>query len=181
MNIHLGAGNNIKNGWVNCDCRPLPGIDKVFDVEVVPWPFSDGVASKIITHEMLEHLSWRNQAKVFKEIMRVLKKGGQIEIQVPDIGMMCANYVNNEICDCVPHKEPPEGFKSDPNCRECKGKGIVNPMRWLQALCGAQKHPWDVHRTMFTREYLDQLLQSAGLTVVRYDKHPYKLKVLAEK
>lgn len=180
--IHLGCGNKILEGFINCDIRPGPGVSRVFDLEKCPWPFEAATIDFIETCETLEHLSWRVQERVFVEMHRILVPGGRINLQVPDIGKMCHNYVNGEICDCVPHKaNTKEEFLASAGCEKCSGKGIVNPTRWLMAFCGAQKHPWDTHRTMFTREYLEELAAKSNLRVVKYDEHPYKLKALLEK
>lgn len=179
--VHLGCADKIMPGYVNCDSRSLPGVDKVFDMETFPWPFDSGTVGYILTMETLEHLSWRVQEKVFAEIYRILDVGGRISIQVPDIGQMCMDYVNGTICDCVPHKAADDGFKAKADCPKCAGLARVNPTRWVMAFCGAQKHPWDVHKTMFTKEYIEELTAKSGLKVVKYDAHPYKIKVLIEK
>lgn len=179
--VQLGAGEKPKAGFINCDCRKLPGIDKVFDLEKFPWPFDGGTVGYILTCETLEHLSWRSQEKVFAEMFRILDRKGHIHIQVPDIGAMCKNYVFNEVCDCVPHKSETDTFEAAPDCPKCEGVGKVNPTRWLMAFCGAQKHPADTHRTVFTKEYLEDLATKAGFVVLSYEDHPYKIKVLLEK
>jgi hypothetical protein len=93
---------------------------------------------------------------------------------------MCHNYVAGEICDCVPHKaNTREEFLAKADCDKCSGKGVVNPTRWLMAFCGAQKHPYDTHKTVFTKEYLQELADKSNLKVVKYDDHPYKLKCSA--
>lgn len=181
--LHLGAGPKVLDGYINCDCRDLPGINKVFDLEKdFPYPFEDDSIGHIHSEETLEHLSWRSQNRIFEQFQRILFKGGSVSLQVPDVGKMCENYVNKEICDCVPHKsETLEGFKAKPDCIKCGGKAKVNPTRWLMAYCGAQKHPWDTHKTMFTKEYMTELLTKHGFGDIKYEDHPYKIKVTAKK
>lgn len=181
MKINLGSGPNSKTGYLSCDSRKLPNVDKVFDFEVFPYPFKDSSVEEIYSCETFEHLSWRAQSKVFEELFRILKPKGLVNIQVPDIGEMCRNYVNNEICDCVPHKSETDTFHANPDCPKCLGKGKINPTRWVMAFCGAQKHPWDYHKTMFTKESMTNYLTSAGFTGIEYIYHPYKIKVKAIK
>ncbi len=180
IKIQLGAGNNIVKDCINCDSRQLCGIDNVFDLESsFPYPFPSNYADLIFTQETMEHLSWRIIPKVLNEIYRILKPNGIISIQVPDIGQMCVNYVNGEICECVPHKS--DYFFSDPSCKICNGKGKINPIRWLMALSGAQKHPWDIHKTPFTKEYINKLLIDAKFKNIEFQENIYKIKVKAKK
>lgn len=181
MKIHLGCGSKIIEGFVNCDSRKLPGVDKVFDMEKFPWPFEDGSISYVYTVETLEHLSWTIQKQIFREFYRILKDVGQVSMTVPNIGQMCKDYVDGAICECVPHKSKTDEFKANPNCKNCNGKGRVNPTRWIMAFCGAQKHPWDFHKTMFTKEFLEETCAKANLKVAKYEDHPYKLKAFLEK
>jgi hypothetical protein len=48
-------------------------------------------------------------------------------------------------------------------------------------MSGAQKHPWDFHKTMFTAEMMSKLLEDSGFTDIAYQEHPYKLRVSARK
>jgi ubiquinone/menaquinone biosynthesis C-methylase UbiE len=183
MKIYLGCGPKILDGYVNCDCRDLPGVNKVFDLEKdFPYPFTDGSVDHVFTEETLEHLSWRLIDKIFVEVHRILKIGGTILFQVPDIGEMCKNYVLNEICDCVPQKaKKTSDYKALPNCEKCKGKGKIHPQRWLLAFSGAQKHPWDVHKSIFTKEIMSEKLIKAGFKEIKFENNPYKIVVSAKK
>lgn len=182
MKLHLGAGNKIIPGYTNCDFRSLPGIDKIFDLETFPYPFKDNSVSYILTMETLEHLSFVHMPKIFKELYRILEPNGMLSIQVPDIGKMCEYYVNKEICPCVPHKVKNDAdFLPDPNCSLCKGTAKINNIRWTMAFCGAQKHPLDFHKMMFTKENMTDLLKSAGFDHIKFTDHVYKIKVVADK
>ena len=131
---------------------------------------------------MFEHIGWQQINKVFKETHRVLKKGGWLQLTVPNIGKMCEYYINGEICDCISHKEPEGGFKADPHCKKCQGKAKCNPERFRQSLAGAQKHPWDIHRNHFFKEPMIQEFTKLGFKV--QDVSPnnwYKIKLRATK
>jgi predicted SAM-dependent methyltransferase len=182
MKINLGAGPHAKPGFVNCDCRGLPGVDRVFDLADFPWPFEDRSAEYICSEETIEHLPYLVVENFFKECYRILAHGGSLYLQCPDIGTMCEMYAANEVCDCVPHKaERFEDFKSDPECPKCHGMARINFTRWLMAFIGAQKHEWDFHRMIFTREILHDYLKKAGFHNINFRNNIYKLKVTAVK
>lgn len=76
--INLGAGSLPKDGWVNVDLAPLPGIDVVCDLEQTPWPFEDDVAERVEAFDIYEHVyNWRG---FMAECHRILKVGGVLHI-----------------------------------------------------------------------------------------------------
>ncbi|MEM4160617.1 MAG: methyltransferase domain-containing protein [Thermoplasmata archaeon] len=90
--LNIGCGKDIKprsEGWINLDCIPLPGVDVVWDIKKTPWPFKDNQFDFIYCSHILEHIPHyigRDEDGliiVMKEIYRVLKPGGKIEIKVP--------------------------------------------------------------------------------------------------
>jgi predicted SAM-dependent methyltransferase len=80
LKINLGCGTNILAGWVNLDCKPLPGIDVVHDLNLLPLPFDNASVDEILCEDVLEHV---NYAPLLKECHRVLVSGGQLRIEVP--------------------------------------------------------------------------------------------------
>ncbi len=80
--INLGCGKDIRQGYVNCDIAPLPGVDKVFDLDSIPYPFADGEADEIVVSHVLEHLN-SPLPEVMDELWRILKPGGRLHIRVP--------------------------------------------------------------------------------------------------
>jgi SAM-dependent methyltransferase len=79
--LHIGAGNEILEGWVNHDVAALPGIDVVHDLEVFPWAFEDNQFSEVRMINVLEHLS--NMVKSMEEIHRITAPGAKVTIRVP--------------------------------------------------------------------------------------------------
>ncbi len=81
MKINLGAGNDIRDGYINHDITTLRGIDVVHDLNVFPWPWDDGSISEIVAMDVIEHLD--DFVRVMEELYRVLKLGGLLKIKVP--------------------------------------------------------------------------------------------------
>lgn len=81
MKINLGCSDKIMPGWINVDCRQLPGVDQVIDINAIPWPWKTNSISEILMSHVLEHLD--DPIAAIREIHRVLKPGGRITVYVP--------------------------------------------------------------------------------------------------
>lgn len=85
MKFNMGCGHNKKPGYVNVDAFPEGAPDQVVDLESLPWPWPDNTAEEMVFNHSLEHMG--GDPKVFlgimKEIYRVSKPGGVVQINVP--------------------------------------------------------------------------------------------------
>ncbi len=90
--LNLGCGKDIRSkedGWVNMDLITLPGADVVWDVKKIPWPFENNTFDLVFCSHFIEHiphyigLAEDGLIVVMKEIYRVLKPDGFLEIRVP--------------------------------------------------------------------------------------------------
>ena len=80
MKLHLGCGNDIKKGYLNCDISKEVNPDKIVDLEK-RLPFKNNSVSEIIANHVFEHV--RNFVPLMHEIHRVCKKGAVIKIKTP--------------------------------------------------------------------------------------------------
>lgn len=78
--LNIGCGRDIKQGYINLDIYPAPGVDLVHDIEQ-PWPFPDQIFSEILAHHILEHV--HNLVSVMNEAFRTMARGGRLSIKVP--------------------------------------------------------------------------------------------------
>jgi len=172
--LNIGSHNKKLKGYINVDALDLPNVDVVCDLTKTPWKFDDNSIDEIVAVEFLEHLSFKYTSKVLYECFRILKKGGKLHIQVPDCGAMMEAYVNDAIDYCIPHK----GDEDFISLIQKKTRKKVNPDRWLYAFCGAQKHEFDFHRMVFTRESLENYIKSIFRKYsFKVDRLGWKLKV----
>lgn len=87
--INLGAGNDQKEGFLNVDLVPLPGIDVVHNLMKFPYPFDSNSADEIHAIDVVEHLDnytedYRPTVVAFvEECYRILRPGGVLYIQTP--------------------------------------------------------------------------------------------------
>ena len=178
MKINIGSAYKRYKGYSNVDRRPDQDVDIVADLSERPWPWENNSIDQILAEEFFEHISWKLFTALVREAYRVLKPAGFLQLTVPDVGKLCEYYVRGQICDCVPHKEPKNGFNPDPKCNKCKGKAKIHPERFRQALSGAQKHPFDSHLNQFFKKDMIKDFEKVGFKVI--DISPdnwYKIKL----
>lgn len=99
MKLNLGAGNDIRPRpeWINIDIRPLPGIDMVFDVRLLP--FRTAEVDEILANDLLEHIPPADVSRALTEWRRVLKPGGKISLRIPDIKRIARRFLAGSIKD----------------------------------------------------------------------------------
>ena len=78
--LNLGCGHDVRQGWVNLDIAPLPGVDVVHDLDQLPLPFEDAVFDEIDCKDVLEHVEL---VPVMRELHRILAPGASLRIAVP--------------------------------------------------------------------------------------------------
>lgn len=81
MRLNLGSGSQRLDGYVNVDIAPLPEVDVVHDLDVLPWPFDDHSIKGIVGQDVFEHVA--NPVGFMTESHRVLESGGQLVIKSP--------------------------------------------------------------------------------------------------
>lgn len=79
--LHLGCGEDYREGYHNVDFHDHVKVDQVFDLNVFPYPYEDNSFDEIIAFHVLEHLN--NPFLVMKELHRISKPSAKIYIKVP--------------------------------------------------------------------------------------------------
>ena len=79
--LNFGCGKTIKKGYINADINPFKGVDKTFDFNIFPYPFTDDEFDEIYADNVLEHLD--DIPAVMKELHRISKPDAIIKIIVP--------------------------------------------------------------------------------------------------
>lgn len=85
MFINLGSGLHPVSGYTNVDKYASFAPDVCHDLEIVPWPFPNQCADRIMLIHVLEHLGQRPDVFlcIMKELYRIAKPGCEIKITVP--------------------------------------------------------------------------------------------------
>lgn len=93
IKLNLGCGRDIREGWVNIDQFEGEGVDMVYDLNKLPYPFKNNSVDKIYIRLLLEHLDVRYY-DFFIEVLRILKPKGRIELVCPHF---TGRYAQSEV------------------------------------------------------------------------------------
>lgn len=90
--INVGSGVNRIDGYHNIDVVSLPGVDEVCNGAQIldrhiEWA---GMIEEIICFHTLEHFTKNDAITAIGQWYHLLKKGGRIVIEVPDLELLCA-------------------------------------------------------------------------------------------
>lgn len=95
VRINVGCGRHTPEGWINCDVvrakRAKRDPDLFCDFRAIPLP--DGCADEVHAIHVFEHVyRWESDA-LLKEWKRLLKPGGMLVLEMPDLIKCCKNIL----------------------------------------------------------------------------------------
>lgn len=159
VKLNLGCGDKILSGYINVDVvaeRAEKVPDIICDVRKLS-VFNDDFADEILSVHVVEHF-WRWEVvDVIREWFRVLKPGGKMVVECPNIVTACQEFLKDPKLHSLPG---PEGqrtmwvFYGDP--------------RW--------RDPLMIHRWGYTPWSLAAVMGEAGLVNLRQEPAQYKLR-----
>ena len=105
MKINLGCASTPLNGYINVDMDTLEEIklrypNKSFsdDLVIKQWdifnlPVEDNSVDEIRADCLFEHLTFKQEKKIFHEVKRALKSGGILNLSVPDFDDLVKSWL----------------------------------------------------------------------------------------
>lgn len=83
--LNLGCGFDKREGWMNADNFEACSPDLLLDIQTSPWPIQDDEYDYVLMKHVLEHVgeSFAGFRAIMRELYRVVKPQGLIEIHVP--------------------------------------------------------------------------------------------------
>jgi len=159
LKLNLGCGDKILPGYVNVDVaesRAGERPDVLCDLHRLT-PFEDDSVDEILSVHVVEHF-WRWEvADVLKEWIRVLKPGGLMILECPNLKSAC------------------EAFLADPQLHAGPGPEGQRTM-WVFYGDPSWRDPLMVHRWGYTPQSLAALMADVGLVNIRQEPAQFKLR-----
>lgn len=140
--LNLGSGADIRAGYDNIDLYYED--PRVIKMDIRNLRYADNTVDEALCSHVLEHLPFNDVPVTLKEIHRVLRPGGRVIIDVPDLEGVLRHWLK------LPEKE-----------------------RWgfaLMEIYGSQEREGQFHRTGFTKARLRQDLLDAGFAEIQIKK-----------
>ena len=95
MKLNLGCGKKYKDGFINIDAFDSTVADKT--MSVLDLEFHSNVVDEIEACQLIEHLGYINTIYALAEWSRVLKPGGTLLIETPDIETSFKEYIKGSL------------------------------------------------------------------------------------
>ena len=159
LRLNLGCGDKPMPGYINVDVAPSrrgKQPDVLADLRT-HLPFPDNCADELIAIHVIEHF-WRWEvAGVVRKWMRVLKPGGRLVLECPNLISACEAFLANPAARAQPDMRGQTSmwvFYGDPQWQD----------------------PLMVHRWGYTPASLSDLMCEAGLVDARQEAAQFKLR-----
>jgi len=92
LKLNLGCGNEKLEGYVNIDIVKTDATDLVVDAVTLKGCKENSV-DEIVAYHLIEHLSYMDFQKALTTWYRILKPGGKLIIECPDLEKLCALFL----------------------------------------------------------------------------------------
>lgn len=96
VKLNIGCGSRVLDGWFNVDVVRNPNAPRhpelLCDAKSIP--LDDGVADELMAIHVFEHFYRWEIEGVIAEWKRLLKPGGKLVIELPNLVKCCQNYLS---------------------------------------------------------------------------------------
>lgn len=147
LRLNVGCGKWCLDGWVNIDIAVSPLARKapeiLCDIRKIPLP--DGCAAELMAIHVFEHVDRWDCEDTMAEWSRLLKRGGRMVLEMPDLIRCCRNIINGT-----------EGKKPD--------------QLGMWGLYGEPVGPLMQHKWAWTFKTIRPLMERCGLADVKEER-----------
>jgi SAM-dependent methyltransferase len=156
--LELGPGGSPLKGFVGVDVVKRPGV-VVADVSK-RLPFDDGSFDVVYASHVLEHMPWYDNVKILKEWARMLRRGGKMEVWVPNALKICEALIRHERNPKLTSRIPDKWARRNPEHDPCVW---ANGRTFYGDSGAGSAREASFHKSMYSPRYLQKVMTQAGL------------------
>ena len=172
IKLNLGCGGRPLEGYVNVDFDTLDqiksrypvdtfskNITEVYQYDIFNLPFENGSVQEVRTDSMIEHLSFPEEPKFFREVDRVLSPGGLLSFATPDFEEVVKIWLNAKDDWKDFYRSDDEAIKSQ---HWFGNNSFSLDNRWgylTAALYGPQNSEGQFHKNCYTEEKIIAIMR----------------------
>ncbi len=159
VRLNLGCGDKILNGYINVDVAPSRRgrpPDVICDIRYLEG-FNDEYADEIMAIHVIEHIERWEVIDVLKRWSDVLRPGGRLVLETPNLLSACKAILANPLIAARPGKEGQMSMwplYGDPSWRD----------------------PLMMHKWLYTPNSLAEVMSEAGYTNIMQTPAQFKLR-----
>jgi predicted SAM-dependent methyltransferase len=86
LNLDLGCGESVQQGFVGVDKRKLPNVGIIQDLEEFPWQIKSASVDLAMASHLVEHIKSWLSLDFMNEVWRILKDGSMFFVSTPYAG-----------------------------------------------------------------------------------------------
>lgn len=141
MKLYVGCGDKRYPGYTGVDAVKRAGADIIAPADAIP--LKDNSVDEVLAVHLVEHVHFWEAPKLFAEWFRLLRPGGLVVVELPDLIKCCHNIIN-------------------------KIDGKFPGSLGLMGLYGdwRLKDPWMCHKAAYTFESLKPVVAEAGFVEI---------------
>jgi len=157
VRIHVGCGSRIFENYINVDGEYMKNHpDVTFHNITEAWPLPDNCVDEILSVHVIEHIEPQHVPAMFEEWLRILKPGGFVALEWPDLLKACKKIVAN----------PASLYSKDKKLLKRTVAGIFgNIARYTD--------PVMLHKWGYSAESMQHLLSETGYTKTSSEANQY--------
>ncbi len=150
--LNVGCGFDKREGYTNVDLNSFHAPDLVADIINI-FQVEDGAAEEVLANDVLEHVPGTRVMPALVEWNRLLCRGGELRLRVPDLVSVAKMIISGE-----------------------QGNGVID------MLYGTQSYIGDFHMSGFTSKSLTSMLDQSGFALSSLEvTHGWLLSASARK
>jgi predicted SAM-dependent methyltransferase len=144
--LNWGCGNTRPSGWINSDQQRLTGLKYVADIRK-GLPFASDYFHYVVSVHALQELPYHDLVPALQELRRVLRPGGTLRLVLPDLlkGVDAFRAGQRDYFAVTDHEV------------ERLGSKLAVQLVWFGH-----------NRSLFTSDYIEELLLKAGFSTVAH-------------